>query len=299
MTDVVGLQGWSPLGFMASLGLLRLVHRRAPTVRLAFREDGTALILGADRIDLVAIVVEDASQAAWPASWVLEYEKEEKRGKKMVADLKAPPVKFREFLAQALKLFGQGDFEAVEYAAAYGTDVVVDGRKNTKPTAFHFTAANQQFLGTVEAIRKTVTRDWTEQSLRGDSGRRREGPNLRWDPDAERNWALMAENPNIGGTKVDAPLEWLAFRGLPLFPTMPHGKRLATTGVRGRGENMRFAWPLWTPPASLESVRSLCRLDWHSPPRDRRMRGVFAVCASEIRRTDQGFGNFGPSLVST
>lgn len=299
MTELAGLQGSNPLGFMASLGLLRLVHCRTPAVRLSFRDDGGARAIfdGHEGVDLSSIVVDDASQASHSAPWMLEYEKTEKKGVKKVADLKAPPERFRQFLERALDLFSKGNPEAVGYAAAFGTDVAVDGKKNTKPTAFHFTAANQQFLGTVETIRRSVTRDWTEDALHGDQGLRK-GANLRWDPAAERSWALMGENPNQGGTVVNAPLEWLAFRSLPLFPTMPVGTRVVTTGIRGRGEEMRFAWPLWSPATSLESVRSLVQMDWHSPPRDRRRIGVFAVCSSDIRRTAQGFGNFGPSFVS-
>ena len=38
-------------------------------------------------------------------------------------------------------------------------------------------------------------------------------------------------------------------------------------------------------------------IDWGDPPRTRKMVGVFAVCSSEIRRTAQGFGNFGPADI--
>jgi hypothetical protein len=109
----------------------------------------------------------------------------------------------------------------------------------------------------------------------------------------------MANNPNDEGTIVDAPLEWLAFRGLPLFPSFPCGSRIITTAVSGRGEDMKLTWPLWSLPASLETARSLMQLDWVGPLQDRTRRGVFAVCTSEIRRTNQGFGNFGPAAVSS
>jgi hypothetical protein len=190
-----------------------------------------------------------------------------------------------------------GDNEAVAYAAAYGTDVAVDGKGNTKPTAFHFTAAQQTFLGTVEEIRASVTHEWVETSLFKGHGVKL-GRNLRWDPGAERNWALMGSNPSEDGTLVDAPLEWLAFRGLPLLPTFPSGISIITSGVSGRGDRMTFTWPLWSVPASLQTVRSVLQLDWAVAARERSERGVFAICSSAIRRTNQGFGNFGPSSVT-
>jgi hypothetical protein len=141
-----------------------------------------------------------------------------------------------------------------------------------------------------------VTQEWVETSLFKGHGER-PGSNLRWDPGAERNWALMANNPNDDGTRVDAPLEWLAFRGLPLLPSFPRGSRIITTGVVGRGDDMTFAWPLWSIPASLLTTRSALQVDWTGSIKERAARGVFAICSSAIRRTSQGFGNFGPSSV--
>ncbi len=189
-----------------------------------------------------------------------------------------------------------GDDEPAGYAAAYGTDVAVDAKGNTKPTAFHFTAAKQTFLGAVEGIRASLAQERVETSLFKGHGERL-GSNLRWDPGAERNWALMANNPSGEGTRVDAPLEWLAFRGLPLLPSFPRGSRIITTGVVGRGDEMMFSWPLWSVPASLLTTRSVLQVDWTGSTKERAARGIFAICSSAIRRTSQGFGNFGPSLV--
>jgi hypothetical protein len=69
----------------------------------------------------------------------------------------------------------------------------------------------------VEEIRGRVTREWVERSLHL-VAQTKPGSNLRWDPDAERNRALMGVNPTDDGTVVNAPLEWLAFRSLPAFP---------------------------------------------------------------------------------
>jgi hypothetical protein len=214
---------------------------------------------------------------------------------------------------------------------AYGTDVARDGKGNTKPTAFHFTAANQQFLGAIEETRGRITREWVEESLDDSNGKMKPGMNLRWDPDAERSRALMGVNPNDYGTTVNAPLEWLAFRSLPAFPSVPVGSRIVTCAVTGRRQDdLRFHWPLWSRGASNATVRSLLLLTagWiENDERTRRMiethgeggrrqrsldrlrrglemaiearrrRSVFAICTSEIRRTAQGFGNFGPAHV--
>lgn len=298
---LAGVDGSNPLGFLAAMGLVRMV----PGVRLGFTEDGSfrAFVEGPD-IDetaLAALVADDAqASSSSGAPWRLTYTKAatKKQGPQVVADLKPPPEVFRGFLAGSLQAWLEGDEEAARYAAAYCSDVALDGKGNTKPTAFHFTAAQQTFLGAVEGIRASVTQEWAETSLfRGNS--ERPGSNLRWDPGAERNWALLADNPSIGGTRVNAPLEWLAFRGLPLLPSFPRGTRIITTGVFGRGDDMSFTWPLWSVPASMAAIQSALQMDWSQSAKERAPRGVFAVCSSSIRRTSQGFGNFGPSSITS
>jgi hypothetical protein len=294
---VTGLDGTSPLGFMASVGLLRVLDG-VGEARLGFSDDGSGQPHVETEVeDLATLVAEDAHRGEGKQPWSLEYQKEEKRGVKSVADLKAPPPVFRAFLAEAVSSWTKGESEAAAYAALFGTSVAVDGKGNTKPTAFHFTAANQQFLDTVDKARSAVTVEWAKRSLyEGRQGQ--PGSNLRWDPAAERSWALMANDPTSDGTRVDAPAEWLAFRALPVWASFPSGSRILTTGVDGRGDDMTFSWPLWAPPADLATVVSLLRLPWRGSAGEHTGRGVFAVCRSSIRRTSQGFGNFAPASVS-
>lgn len=299
--ELAGINGSNPLGYLAALGLLRIV----PGAKLGFSEDGSfqAFIDGLDKngSDLAKLIADNAKAGEdKSAPWRFTYTKAatKKQAAQMVADLKPPPDDFKKFLATCIDAWLKGNDEAAAYAAAYGTDIAVDNKGNTKPTAFHFTAANQTFLGAVEGIRASITQEWVETSLFNGHGHR-QGSNLRWDPGSERNWALMANNPNSDGTSVDAPLEWLAFRGLPLLPSFPRGMRIITTGVVGRNDDMTFTWPLWRIPASLQTARSALRIDWTESTQERAARGVFAICSSAIRRTSQGFGNFGPSSVTS
>ncbi len=300
LIQLVGVDGSNPLGFLAALGLLCIV----PGAKLGFTADGSfqAFVHGVGtREDLAALIVKDAEISAEPnAAWRFTYMKAatKKKEAQRVADLKAPPSSFKTFLQACVEAWCSDHEEAAAYAAAYGTDIAVDNKGNTKPTAFHFTAANQTFLGAVEGIRASITREWVEESLFTGNGDR-QGSNLRWDPRAERNWALMASNPNADGTSVNAPLEWLAFRGLPLLPSFPRGTKIITTGVFGRGEEMTFTWPLWRTAASHHAIRSALQIDWTGSAKERTARGVFAICSSSIRRSGQGFGNFSPSSITS
>ncbi|MCO5103418.1 MAG: hypothetical protein M9919_05365 [Burkholderiaceae bacterium] len=298
---LVGLDGTNPLDFLAALGLLRVV----PGAKLGFSNDGSfqAFVEGLDHSEanLAALIANDAQASAEPNGvWRFTYEKAatKKQEAKPVADLKPAPGDFKTFLVTSVNAWVAGNEEMAAYAAAYATDVAVDGKGNIKPTAFHFTAAQQTFLGAVDGIRSTVTEEWIKQSLFEGQGER-PGSNLRWDPGADRNWALMATNPSDAGTRVDAPIEWLAFRGLPLLPSFPRGKRIMTTAVAGHADDTTFTWPLWMVPASCHTVRSLLQVDWRQRTQEGRARGVFAICTSAIRRSDQGFGNFGPSAMTS
>ena len=297
---LTGLNGTNPLAFLASMGLLRLLRQQSGIVRLGFLSDRSfhPFVEGFEG-DLADLVCRDAALAEGKKAWWLEYEKAGKDGV-MVADLKPPPSVFKDFLVACVERWCGGEGESVAFAAAFGTSVIYDKtkNKNIKPTAFHFTAAQQEFLDIVEKVRAAVRLEWVNCSLfEGHAGR--PGSNLRWDPAAERNWALMANDPTKDGTSIDAPLEWLAFRGLPLFPSFPFRARIITTAVSGRGEEMELTWPLWSVPISLETARSALQMTWTSASRDQAMRGVFAVCTSVIRRTSQGFGNFGPAALTS
>lgn len=298
---LAGVDGSNPVGFLAALGLVRLV----PRAKIGFSDDGSFLAFVDDidgRSPDIAILVSEDAKAAGDrnAPWRFSYMKaaSKKQGPQEVADLKPPPGEFKRFLAICVAAWLAGKEDAAGYAAAYGTDVAVDGNGNTKPTALHFTAAQQTFLGTVESIRASVTHEWVRSSLfQGHA--EKPGKNLRWDPSSERNWALMGKNPSSDGTRVNAPLEWLAFRGLPFLPSFPRRNRIITTGIAGRGDEMNFTWPLWTLPASARTTKSVIQVDWTGDAAGRSARGIFATCTSSIRRTNQGFGNFGPSSVTS
>ena len=95
----------------------------------------------------------------------------------------------------------------------------------------------------------------------------------------------MGVNPNDDGTVVNAPLEWLAFRGLPAFPCVPIGNRIVTCGVTGRRQDeLQFHWPLWSCEASYATLRSLLVLAavWVTKDQDANARSRCAAMAHGI-----------------
>lgn len=324
MSDVelTGLEGTNPLAFMAALGALRVLDdraraARAPAPRLSWQEHGgwLAHVHGpADVEEVVGAVLEDLPTWRDEPAFAFAYTKG-KGGARVapdahdaVRDLKPDPEVMRGFLLEQAVHAVEGKGRSARHAAAYGSEVVTDNNGNTKPTALHFTAGQQTFLGAVGEIHNGVTKADFVEALEGPWSRSRPLKTLSWDPMgafSARMYALRANNPS-GDTRPGVPgAEWLAYVGLSFFPTAPvvsrGGRaRLETTGVQGGWKDAVLTWPLWEHPATARTIESLLRMPKLDRLRatERNARGITAIVSARILRSDQGgYGAFSPSRV--
>jgi hypothetical protein len=141
-----------------------------------------------------------------------------------------------------------------------------------------------------EHLRRTLFLKWDY----ADEGR---GMNLRWDPLDDRRYALRWEDPSSDPMKTMRGANRLAIEAMPMLPTMPTTKRLATTAFEGKGaRGTFFVWPIWNRPLSMECLRSVLGLVTH-------LKDDGAVCArlniavifTSARITTGKFRNFTPS----
>jgi len=282
-----GLDGSDPMGFMAACGLLRVAARTIDDTRLSWVEQGgwLAQLHVPDGVDPSDLVMNDLKRwrKGHPAvDFAVGAERK-------VQDLKHPPVAYRELMRMVAP-----DREGAPFIAAYATGVAVDGSGQTKPTSFHFTAGQQRFMDVVLNLRDEVEREDVVEALEG-PWVGREGPkNLRWRAASERSRALLSFDPGKAPTRTVGGATWLAYQALPLFPCVPVGLRVATTGFTGRGKNERFSWPIWETPLSVDAVRVLVGTtdiaDTDAEWRD--VRGVVQVFEAAVVRNSQGYGNF-------
>jgi hypothetical protein len=285
---------------MAALGALRILDgATGGNARLSWKDEGRwrpVLHLQEDGADPVDAITKDLRSWKGAPELALVYEKDGKSGKK-VRDLKPPPGVFKRFLVKGLKK-ETPNRRLVDFAAAYATDVVRDGKGNTKPTAFHFTAGQQNFLEMIAQLAEGMTREHVEEALVGPWRYESELPVLRWDVSGERLYALLAFNPAGEKARGVPGADWLAFQSLSLFPCFPEatlggGARLLTTCFEGEGKEFTFRWPLWEPPASLATIRSLlASAASELSAAERRARGIALVLESQVRRSDHGYGTF-------
>lgn len=299
-----GLDASNPLGFLAALGLLRVVDDVAERTgmarpRLAFVERGApvaSLETDLELDALYALILDDAARQADNPVLQLAYTDKgivPPNTKDASRDLKPKP----EFAKQLLASVAGHRRRVADLAAACFSELVQDNNGNTKPTAFHFTAGQQELLVMAEALRVGVCRDDIEEALqgpwRGDSSL----PSLSWDAAATRYYALRARNPSGERRGSVAAANWLGVHGLEYFPVAMRRGALVTTRVEGGWKDSVFTWPIWDTPAAHDTVRGLLRLEPSRWSRDERSaRGVIAVLRSSIARSDQGgYGSFSPS----
>lgn len=297
MPDITldGLNGTNPLAFFAALGILAAVSDESADTRLLWRYAGSwRPVLTSSCPDIVALTtILDADRQSCVVDRALALEYDGKR------DLKPRPERFHAFLAELSEQATATRRRSVDWASAFGTDVATDNNGNTKPTALHFTAGQQQFLQMVAELASKVTKDDLLEAIQGPWKYERPLPVMGWDATSSRDYALRASDPSTD-KKLGVPgADWLAIRGLTFFPTAPRGNRVMTTGCVGGWKDGQFRWPLWTVPLSVPVVRSVVSQVWSEKTAiERTARGIGAIFSSGIKRSDQGgYGSFEPADV--
>jgi hypothetical protein len=301
-----GLDAQNPLGFLAALGLLRILDDHArrhaqPLPRLAFVDEGQQVAQMTSHLDVDGIkglILEDAVEQGQSRALRLAYDDQgfvDPDAPKAVRDLKPPPAVARRFL---LSLQDAPRRDA-DLGAAFFSELVQDNNGNTKPTAMHFTAGQQTFLAMVEDLRAGLSSEGLNEALMGPWLNTSALPSLSWDSSASRNYALRASNPSKEKRGSVAGANWLAVHGLAFFPVMVERQRLKTTAVEGGWKDSVFTWPLWSAPATAATVTALLRCNarrWSA--RARAASGITLVLQAGILRSDQGgYGSFTPSSV--
>lgn len=238
MIELPGLSGASPIGFLAALGMLRvLVEDRGRDARLAWRH-GHAVLEGlemTDAIDELAANMAgrgDALEFTWADTT---------RG--------VTPEQYRAAVAQA-----GDDRRALGFLAGWGTDAVVR-EGSIASTRFDMTSGQQKLLRNLRELALRINRRSLEIALLG--GPYENQSSFGLDPVAVRFHAHEPQAPTNSDPPGKPGLIWLAFEAIPLHPVLPvSAVRARTAGWRG-GPASAYVWPLWSRFLTLAEVSLL------------------------------------------
>lgn len=310
-----GLSGSNPLGAMAAFGLMRILSVEQP-----FGEPKLAWSFASDWIPELHL------ERTCKPEQLIEFliNRQPERCNSLFRegwrdDIKCAPDVFRELWETVLRQYKTDSdlssaSEAAAFLAAFGSEFIKDkkAKADVKPTGFHMTAGQQRFLKSAKDVAdslepnqlafKRQKKEARMQELREAYRVALNGPwtyqdayhSLGWDPATEGLYALSDSSPSDAGARSVRAAVWLAFESLPLFPAVPIGNRLHTTGFDRNGT--AFTWPIWEPPISLESLRiMLGSAEFDSAESNISIlhaRGIRAVMRSHCVRDANGRGTF-------
>ncbi|HVS14909.1 MAG TPA: hypothetical protein VMV46_13350 [Thermoanaerobaculia bacterium] len=306
-----GLDGATPLGFLASLGALTVLSERpgesdgGSPPRLSWRQlDTWRPVLHGDHSfeQIVDALWDDV--VAWEDHPVLgfRYLKLEKRGSKPVGGLRAPLAVLRAWLVARREAGDEGSLACSAALMCETANELLEKDADrdspldrvTLPTYFDFTSRNAQFLEQLGEIRSALSRDLIAAELETGKPDPAAPRSMDWDPMADTPGAIYT-----GYTRGFLPVsEWLAFRGLVHFPVTGDGATLRTTACTGRRKSGTFVWPLWNRPASAGAVGSLVAypgLEELSATARQALGIVSVLRAGLVKKADGYSGMFSPA----
>jgi len=317
---VRGIDGTTPLGFLAALGLLQVLKdstdpaREAPCLHWKPLDAWRPVMRGASSLDSVArLIFEDRTR--WAGSPILgfRYVKQEKQGPKAVGGLRAPLGVVRAWarslrdekdepsLAYGAALFCQDVTEPSDRSAGEeahrAVGIPVDSEVPTNATVersfLDLTSRNAQFLEQVEVIRDYITLEGIVGALETGEVDYDAPRTLDWDPASDTPGAIYT-----GFRRGYLPVhEWLGFRALRLFPLAGSGARVRMTACTGRRLEGEFIWPLWEQPASIDAIRTLLGYPELSrlTSEQRRAFGISELLSAGLTKKADGYtGTFAP-----
>lgn len=299
-----GLDGSNLLAFLAAVGTLQVATRALPAARWCLGwevHDGqwTPVLSGRETftpegfIEMILPSLQDMTDAPYLS---------------FANNLNVPRLKFQEVVQDAYNAVTFANRHATDFVAALGCESLCQSvRKPDKNTPIQDTAfrtmsgaGHQHFLKFMRQLVTDTEPDHLRTALFAPWQYADANPNLRWDPQDDRRYALRWKSPSGDPGRTVRGANRLAMEALPLLPTAPGERKLHTTGFSQRpGEGVFFTWPIWEPSLGMDSVRSLLslrELQAKQPDRSK----LFAMGVIEVYRSQritQGkYRNFTPAF---
>lgn len=261
-----GLDGTNPLGFLAALGVFRVLAncRGADSVHMKWSPSGgtwvpminTGSVNTSDQDAILDALCEGLAKGidAHPAQLLdkLKNTGDDNPDRRSV---------FMDVLSQCDPSAATGR-AWTDWLAAVASDIAPADAINQLQTA----RRDYYYRNLASVIEKT-TRDHLRRSLfqSWDYADPLDNQSLHLDPSEDRRHALQWNQPagdpdrKKSGGMLGA--NRLAIEAIPLFTSIPEGRTLRTIGFTGnRSTDTRWTWPIWSVGITLSVVRSLLLL---------------------------------------
>jgi hypothetical protein len=294
--NLPALDGRSPLGFLAALGVLHLItENSSPQTRLAWSEqDCTATLVGGhDHIDDLVTDL-NGIVGSIPTGGVLPGVRPDFPPPGAAPDkMRLHRPQLREYASWVSEHTGTA---GERWMASLVTDLSTD--KDNRGDISLFTApAGRQSMRTMlekplDALQKNP--DLLREALRG----WRRHPGVTGEYLDHRALFDAVDAPDGTARMRGVPgATWLALMSYPLLRTTAVQGEPLSTGWQpsaGPGSPRRLIYPLWSTPLDVAAVTALLQhpvlqgLYTGTPPTAARLLSIFLVCAAERRPTPGG-----------
>ncbi len=299
--ELTGLKGNNPIGFLAACGLFRVANQDFES-KLSWRRSGgsngpwtacfstSCVDTESSLRDRIIEVVADSAKRYLDC--LDEYS---------LTTTEAKVEDYRRIGKEIICRLGNsaGEQTVAEMLSGFGSDLITRKKKDqTVISNSHLlmTSGQQDLLN--EKGRKlakkltkrqkggkiaSAVREKIEEALFGPWRYEDDEHPLGWDPQMQRLHALRNKEPTNDNKKRSVSVAvYLASQSLPLFPCFAIGGRLHTAGFHYDNSGDWFAWPIWSNPISLDTLRSLLV---HPINSDLKQRGVELVFRCRRVRT--------------
>ena len=316
-----GVDGATPQGFLAALGVLDVVTRKSngQIPKLWWRQSGTwvpTLSFDFTLSELADLIVRDRDDALLRPVLRFRYPKRDKNGVKPVGCLTPPVAVLRAWLEARMV---HRDWLSLREMAALMSELGVDSIKPEKQfsvsqlaelgiesdvtstprlaclqTAFDFTSRNAQFLDQLRQIGGSLNAADVSAQLTNRSSGAHGMRTMDWAYGSDAPGALYNAKQDFQRTALD----WLAWRGLTWLPVFGKGDKAQTTSCTGRRKQGVFSWCVWGPPCTLRVAASLLATGlWRlQRVQEREAAGIQAVYECQLTKAADGYGGiFSPT----
>lgn len=260
---LAGLDGGNPLGFLAALGLLRVLTNvpEVVPVRMKWKPAGGALIPIIQSCS-ERTLDEDALLHSLTGALASDITKHPVRQLDLLGQAKDDETERRQVFLDRFDEAAGGDRMPSDWLAALASDFAPAGAINQLQTA-----RRDYYYGNLTSVIKATKIDHLRRSIfqSWDYADQLDNQSLHLDPSEDRRhahqWNKPAGDPDRKRFGGMLGANRLAIEAIPLFTSLPEAGTLRTVGFTGhRSANTRWTWPLWSVAISLPVVQSLLLL---------------------------------------